>query len=93
MKISILLLIVFLAFIPPVSAKETPTEAPKGLGVKPVDEWNCPDSHPIKGNLNPQKHTMIYHLPGGFFYERTKPERCYATEEDARADGFRKSKR
>lgn len=63
------------------------------MGVKPADEWNCPRTHPIKGNINLRKGTMIYHLPGGAFYDKTKPEKCYATEEDARADGFRKSKR
>lgn len=62
-------------------------------GVMPIDEWNCPDTHPIKGNINVQKGTMIFHLPGGAYYTRTKPEKCYATEQDAIADGFRKSKR
>lgn len=57
--------------------------------ISPIDEWNCPETHLIKGNVN----SMIYHLPNGTYYHRTKPEKCYATEEDARADGFRKSKR
>lgn len=62
-------------------------------GVKPVDEWNCPKTHPIKGNVNVQKGTRIYHLPGGAFYNKTKPEKCFAAEDDAKKDGFRKSKR
>ena len=62
-------------------------------GVSPVNEWDCPKTHPIKGNINTAKGTMIYHLPCGYFYHKTKPERCYATEEDAKADGFRKSKK
>lgn len=35
----------------------------------------------------------IYHVPGGQFYDKTKPERCYATEEEARQDGCRRSRR
>jgi hypothetical protein len=35
---------------------------------------------------------MIFHVPGGRFYDRTRPERCYATESAAIADGFRRSK-
>ena len=34
----------------------------------------------------------IYHLPGGRFYERTVPERCYAAAEGAEADGYRRAK-
>lgn len=62
-------------------------------GVPPTDEWTCPETHPIKGNINTQKGTMIYHLPGGAYYNRTKPEKCYVTEEDAIAAGFRRSTR
>lgn len=63
------------------------------IGVEPIDEWTCPDTHPIKGNINIKKGTKIYHLPSGAYYSKTKPEKCYATEKDAIADGFRKSKR
>ena len=62
-------------------------------GVVPINEWNCPETQPIKGNVNVQKGTMIYHLPSGAFYTRTKPEKCYANEQDAVNDGFRESKR
>ena len=34
----------------------------------------------------------IFHVPGGRFYDRTKPERCYSTPEAAAADGYRPSK-
>jgi hypothetical protein len=61
--------------------------------VSPVDEWRCPKTYPIKGNINKQKRTMIYHVPGGQYYLRTKPERCYATEKDAVRGGFRRSRR
>lgn len=51
-------------------------------------------SHPIKGNFTPTDpdEYCIYHVPGGEFYSRTKPERCYATEADARTDRCRRSK-
>ncbi|MCZ7527102.1 MAG: hypothetical protein M5U14_12400 [Acidimicrobiia bacterium] len=35
----------------------------------------------------------IFHVPGGLSYERTNPDRCYATPTDAQADGLRPSKR
>lgn len=93
MKKLILSSIIFLAFASSGTAKDIPSKDSAPRGVKPLDEWNCPETHPIKGNINPQKHTMIYHMPGGQYYYKTMPERCYATEEDAKADGFRKSRR
>lgn len=54
----------------------------------PVDSWTCPSWAPIKGNAN----SMIYHVPGGSFYDRTNPEECFATESAAVAAGYRKSK-
>lgn len=51
--------------------------------------WNCPAAYPIKGNAS----SMIYHVPGGAYYSRTKPEQCFATESAARAEGYRRSKR
>lgn len=83
----IILIITILLFFP------LPAIAETSKGVPPVDEWNCPKSHPIKGNINAQKGTMIYHFPSGSFYHKTKPERCYSKEKDAIADGFLKSKR
>ena len=53
----------------------------------PVD-GGCPPGYPIKANDN----SGIFHVPGGRFYERTVPERCYATEDDAVADGYRRAK-
>ena len=55
--------------------------------VAPVD-GACPDGYPIKANDN----SRIFHVPGGRFYARTVPERCYATAEDAAADGYRRAK-
>jgi len=73
-------------------AAQTPTTRP---GVPPQGPWTCPVSHPIKGNFTPTDPAeyCIYHVPGGGFYERTKPERCYSSEGDAVRDGCRQSKR
>jgi hypothetical protein len=48
----------------------------------------------IKGNIT---YDHIYHLPGQLFYNRTKisperGERWFCTEEEARSNGWRKSK-
>lgn len=83
------------------------TEAPPATGGAPTDEepvaevlradatWvaplegACPDGYPIKAKLS----SKIYHQPGGAMYERTKPDRCYASAADAEADGYRAAKR
>ena len=71
--------------------------------VEPIDgsaveprEWitcdgsgNCPSSHPIKT----KDSSGLYHVPGGTLYERTIPDRCYATTEAAESDGYRPSQR
>jgi len=68
--------------------------APGQLGVQPVDAWTCPASHQIKGNFTTYSgEPCIYHVPGRGFYGKTKPERCYASEDEARRDGCRRSKR
>ena len=55
--------------------------------VTPIDGM-CPGSHPVKANDN----SGIFHVPGGRFYNRTVPERCYANAEDAAVDGYRPAK-
>ncbi len=64
-----------------------PTPAPIAMPNEPVDGV-CPASHPIKGNRG-SMGAMIYHVPGGRNYERTKPEACFATIEEAEAAGYR----
>ena len=56
--------------------------------VEPVD-GACPATHPVKGKPG----SGIFHLPGGLFYDRTVPERCYRSAEAAEADGLRPAKR
>jgi hypothetical protein len=57
-------------------------------GVSPDTPWSCPDSHPIK-SYRMHSGRRVYHVPGSLWYEEASPERCYATEEDALADGSR----
>ena len=53
---------------------------------KPANaDGSTPEGHPIKLKAA----SGIFHVPGGRFYDRTKPDRCYATATDAEADGYR----
>jgi endonuclease YncB( thermonuclease family) len=52
----------------------------------------------IKGNISMNTGERIYHVPGGYYYDRTKittskGERWFCTEAQARAAGWRRSKR
>ncbi|MFN8016544.1 MAG: hypothetical protein U0P45_00305 [Acidimicrobiales bacterium] len=70
---------------------DEPGEAPAASGgrwVEPVD-GACPDGYPVKAKLK----SGIYHQPGGLAYDRTVPDRCYASAADAEADGLRAAKR
>lgn len=68
--------------------------APSAEGATPSTAWvapvdgTCPISHPIKANDN----SGIYHVPSGRHYARVTPERCYADEDAAVADGYRRAK-
>lgn len=76
---------------PPVAAETaTPEDAngPTGQRWMPPVDGACPDGYPIKAN----DKSGIYHVPGGRFYDRTVPERCYADAEHAEADGYRAAK-
>ena len=46
----------------------------------------------IKGNINAEGE-KIYHMPNQRFYGVTKAEKMFTTEAEAKAAGFRKSKR
>jgi hypothetical protein len=61
---------------------------PAAAWVEPHEE-HCPPGYPIKAKVK----SGIYHLPGMTAYERTRPDRCYADEAAAQADGLRKAKR
>lgn len=66
---------------------EPPAEPVEGRWVRPID-GECPDGYPVKANGT----SMIYHVPGGRFYARTIPERCYSSPDLAAADGYRAAK-
>lgn len=56
--------------------------------------FSCPATHLIKGNFTTYDgERCIFHVPGGQFYEATKPEMCYRSPQDAIADGCRQSLR
>jgi micrococcal nuclease len=63
------------------------TDVGDGHRANPIG-FDCPEGYAIKGNAN----SMIYHPPGGQFYDRTRPEDCFATEADAQAAGYRRSR-
>jgi hypothetical protein len=73
----------------PVAQVETSAAADTG-----GDRWapsvdgQCPDCYPIKANST----SRIFHVPGGRFYDRSVPDRCYAEAEAALADGYRAAK-
>jgi len=63
-------------------------------GIRPANAWDCPGTYPIKGNFTTYNgERCIFHVPGGQFYAKTKPEMCYAQPSDAIADGCRQSLR
>ncbi|HTJ75764.1 MAG TPA: hypothetical protein VL337_10405, partial [Acidimicrobiales bacterium] len=66
---------------------EVTDEAPYGPGSHaPLEDDGQPEGFEIKGNAD----SMLYHVPGSHFYNQTKAEVWFATEEDAEAAGFSK---
>jgi trigger factor len=76
-----------IAAAPEAAEADAEITTPAG-GVLGTGESDCVEGYPIKGNAS----SMIYHIPGQSSYERTIPEMCFATEEDAVAAGYRASK-
>lgn len=52
---------------------------------------DCPVGYPLKGKG--KGTTRLYHVPGGAWYPRVAPDRCFATEAAARAAGYRRARR
>ena len=50
------------------------------------EDGNGPDTHPIKGNAQ----SMLYHTPESRYYNATKAEVWFDTEDNAEAAGFSK---
>lgn len=69
-----------------------PAESSWPHGTAPIGRNDCPESHPLKGNVADDGE-MIYHAPGQRYYDATLPETCFADADDATGDGFRASLR
>jgi hypothetical protein len=78
------IVLVGVAALAPALAAERP-------GVAPDTPWSCPATHPIKGYVSLESGRHVYYVPGSRFYEEASPERCYASEEEARGDGSRRA--
>jgi large subunit ribosomal protein L4 len=63
----------------PAAAADLPVGA-----VGPTADGSAPEGYDIKGN----RDSMLYHVPGSRFYERTEAEVWFATAADAEAAGF-----
>jgi large subunit ribosomal protein L17 len=60
-------------------------EHPYGTGSRAaLEDGSQPEGFPIKGNAD----SMLYHVPGSQYYDRTVAEVWFATEEDAEKAGF-----
>ena len=71
----------------------TPPPAPiNSAGRIDPEGGDCPDDHPIKGNKS-SSGELIYHEPGNASYDRTDPEACFATDDDAEDAGYRRALR
>ena len=92
-----------------VSALSTPTPVPdfpggtlpavpgSGGGKEPCD-FSGTAEPVIKGNVDARTGDRLYHVPGGLFYgttvvDESQGDRWFCTEEQAIAEGWRKSKR
>jgi hypothetical protein len=73
---------------PPPLSTPRPPAAPKVTWVEPTGGV-CPASHPVKAKLS----SKVFRTPDSPGYEASKPDRCYASEDDAQREGFREAKR
>lgn len=70
---------------PPAQITPMTPPAPKKTVSAPCDKV-------IKGNVS-SSGDKIYHVPGGDFYDKTVAEEAFCTPAEARAAGYRKSKK
>ena len=75
--------------VAPPTVAASPSASPAAAGTAAPQGMECPASQPIKAN----RQSGIYHVRGGECYDRTRPEVCFATPEDAERAGFRRSQR
>lgn len=77
----------------PEAEPEPQTDPGAGGGVVPPESQSeCPPDAPTKGNVS-SSDELIYHSPGGQFYDQTNPEECFASGAEAEAAGYRASQR
>ncbi|PEP46833.1 hypothetical protein [Bacillus pseudomycoides] len=69
--------------------QEAATPAPQPNQKQPTEQGG---SCNIKGNKN-SKGEKIYHMPGQQFYDKTNAEEMFCSEAEAKAAGYRASKR
>jgi len=77
------------------NSAQKPAPAPTQAPAKPVvavSSSTAATSCIVKGNIS-SAGKKIYHVQGGTFYARVKPEQCFNTEAEALAAGFIKSSR
>jgi micrococcal nuclease len=76
------------------AAAPPPARAPAGSAA-PGPDGSCPASHPWKGNQTVRRGrpVCIVHGPHDPWWEKTRAERCYASEAAAVADGCRRARR
>jgi endonuclease YncB( thermonuclease family) len=76
------------------AAPEPPRVGQGRPGLPPSNGWTCPLSHPIKGDFRTySSERCIYYPPGTASYAESRTDRCYASEDEARRDGCRRSRR
>jgi len=79
---------------PPPAKTQPAAPKPARPGIAPKTGWNCPLSHPIKADFSTYSaERCIYYVPGSEAYAESRTERCYASEDEARQDGCRRSRR
>ncbi len=64
--------------------RSPPAKAQPTGFIEAPEDGSQPDGYPIKGNAD----SMLYHVPGSAFYDRTVAEVWFATEADAEAAGY-----
>lgn len=60
----------------------------RSRGAAPLSSWQCPTTHPVKGmfTVSVQEPCRFY-APGSASYAKIDPDWCYASANEASADG------
>ncbi len=78
-----------LRYIPQFNSSESQSVI---YSLPPISNRDCPSTHPVKANFTTSfGGGCIYRVPASDFYHKTKPERCYATADDAEQEGCSRS--